>query len=221
MVPEFLEKWEQGFAVVYGVRTSRREGFGISLARRIFYRVLDALSPDPLPHDAGDFRLVDRRVVNELSRYYDYTPYIRGAIAVMGFDQIGVPYARHERRAGRTKFSLLSYVALAGDGLINHSVIPLRLASVVGLIAFLGSIILGFIYFIGRVFLVGTWPSGFATLALLLLISISLNSLFLGVLGEYIARMYQQVKRRPITIIEKTVNLEDLAGADSRRQDLG
>ncbi len=206
---EFLEKWEAGYQVVYGVRTTRQEHWWMNATRKAFYRVIDSLSEDSLPHDAGDFRLVDRRVLNELLKFEDYQPYLRGTIATLGFEQVGIPYARAERERGESKFSFGQLLGLALDGILNHSVVPLRIATYLGLLisvtTFLGIVSYG----VGRIVLGKDWPPGFATIVILILGSLSLNALFLGVIGEYLGRIYRQVKRRPLTIVERELNAPD------------
>ncbi|MEK9661360.1 MAG: glycosyltransferase family 2 protein, partial [Alphaproteobacteria bacterium] len=132
MIPEFLRHWEAGSKVVYGVRRSRREGAVVTMYRRVFYWLIDALSEDPLPRDAGDFRLIDSQVIEVLRADSDVHPYIRGRIAAMGFTQTGIPYDRAARQAGETKFSFWSMVRLAVDGITSHSAKPLRLATYLG-----------------------------------------------------------------------------------------
>jgi dolichol-phosphate mannosyltransferase len=207
LILAFITKWEEGNQVVYGVRRTRSEGPLITILRKIFYRMINFLSDDELPHDAGDFRLVDRRVVDELKRIYDSTPYIRGTIASLGFQQVGVPYDRHERSAGESKFNFSSLINLAIDGILNHSIIPLRLAIYTGLTTFFIALLLVAGYVSCKVFLHLHWPAGFTTTTTLILISLSLNALFLGIIGEYLGRIFQQVKHRPITVIEESVNL--------------
>ena len=106
LILDFLQKWEAGYRVVYGIRTTRQEGWWMNATRKVFYRLIDSLSEDPLPVDAGDFRLIDRRVLNELLKFEDNQPYLRGTIAALGFEQIGIPYSRAERQHGESKFSL-------------------------------------------------------------------------------------------------------------------
>jgi glycosyltransferase involved in cell wall biosynthesis len=211
LILDFLQKWEAGYQVVYGIRTARQENWGMNATRKIFYRLIDSLSEDPLPHDAGDFRLVDRRVLNELLKFEDYQPYLRGAIATLGFEQIGIPYARAERQRGESKFSFGQLMALALDGILNHSVVPLRIATYLGLfisvVTFLGIVSYG----VGRIVLGKDWPPGFATIVILILGSLSLNALFLGVIGEYLGRIYRQVKRRPLTIVERELNAPEVS----------
>jgi glycosyltransferase involved in cell wall biosynthesis len=206
LIPEFVRKWEQGYQVVYGIRTERQESRWMSITRKFFYRLIDFLSEDHLPHDAGDFRLVDRRVLDELKKIDDSQPYIRGTLATLGFNQIGIPYNRSKRLSGDSKFSLTALVGLAIDGILNHSIVPLRLSTYLGLIISL-TMFLGVITYVVGKFLFGqNWPPGFATLIIMILGSLSLNALFLGIIGEYLGRIYRQVKRRPMTIVERVIN---------------
>ena len=210
LIPEFLQLWEKGYKVVYGVRRSRRsEPFWLQGLRKLFYRIVDRLSEDRLPHDAGDFRLVDRRILDELRMRDDRRPYLRGAIASMGFDQIGVPYDRNARKGGVSKFTLLQLLGLAADGILNHSIVPLRIATFTGVLAALITLIGMVLVVIGGIVYGEAWPAGFATTTMLILIGISLNALFLGIIGEYLGRIYQQVQKQPMTIVEKVIPQED------------
>ena len=205
LIPDFVRLWDQGYQVVYGVRRFRKEKKWVTLLRKVFYRLINTLSDDYLPLDAGDFRLVDRCVLNELMNIEDSQPYLRGAIAAMGFRQIGIPYDRAERVLGVSKFSFGDLMGLAVDGILNHSIIPLRIATYTGLAVSTLTFLAMVIYGIGKFLLGQNWPAGFATTTVLLLLSLSLNSLFLGIIGEYLGRIYKQVKKRPLTIIEKQV----------------
>ncbi|MBL8018103.1 MAG: glycosyltransferase family 2 protein [Leptospirales bacterium] len=207
IILEFVRKWEEGAVVVYGVRRTRKENWFINALRKIFYRIVATLSEDTLPVDAGDFRLVDRKIIEELKRMEDATPYLRGAIATMGYKQIGIPYDRAERDIGDSKFSFGGYFKLAIDGIVNHSVIPLRIATYVGLVISVITFLAILVYIALRIFVGANWPSGFTTITIFLLLSISLNALFLGVIGEYLARIFKQVKKRSLTLVEKTVNV--------------
>lgn len=203
---DFLSKFEEGYDVVYGVRRSRQEGFLINGLRAAFYRIIDILAEDELPRNAGDFRLVSRRVIDAMKQIDDYHPYIRGMIAALGFKQAGIPYDRAKREKGQSKFSFRQLMSLAVDGILSHSIIPLRVATLTALtmsVITLGGIVF---YMVGNFVFGQEWPAGFATTTVLLLLSITLNALFLGVIGEYLGRIYQQVKKRPITVIETTIN---------------
>jgi polyisoprenyl-phosphate glycosyltransferase len=205
MIPEFVRLWNQGYQVVYGVRRVRKENMWITLLRKIFYRIINILSEDHLPLDAGDFRLIDRCVLNELNNIHDSQPYLRGTIAAMGFSQIGIPYDRAKRVLGESKFSFGDLFGLAIDGILNHSIVPLRIAAYTGLVVSTLTFLAMVIYFIGKFLLGQNWPAGFATTTVLLLLSISLNALFLGIIGEYLGRIYKQVKKRPLTLIESQI----------------
>ncbi len=203
---DFIREWEAGFKVVYGVRRSRKEGFLITLARKMFYRIIDLLSEDELPYDAGDFRLVDRVALDQLLLQDDYKPYIRGALATMGFDQKGIPYDRSARTLGESKFKLRDLFALAIDGILSHSTVPLRAATYTGLLVSALTFLALVGYVVGSVLFRKDWPAGFATLVLLILLSLSLNALFLGIIGEYLGRIYHQVRHRPLTIVERAID---------------
>lgn len=203
---EFLQQWEQGYLVVYGVRRRRQEGPGITLLRKIFYRLINLLSEHPLPIDAGDFRLVDRRIVEELRRVEEATPYLRGMIATLGFRQIGVEYDRDPRKFGESKFRFRELLKLALDGIVGHSLAPLRLATYLSQAIFVIAVLVIAGYAGSRLMENNDWPAGFTTLAVLILVSTSINALLLGIQGEYIGRIYRQVQRHPMTIIEQQLN---------------
>jgi len=210
LISQFIAKWEEGNDVVYGIRRSRPEGWFLRTARRSFYRLIDSLSEDSLPRGAGDFRLVSRRIVDLMTEVDDYHPYIRGLIASFGFDQVGIPYDRQARASGESKFSLPRLLGLAVDGILVHSIVPLRIATFVGLIMALIMLVAAVVYISSRILFGQEWPPGFATTTVLLFLGIVLNGLFLGIIGEYLGRLYQQTKRRPLTIIEEqTVDLKD------------
>ncbi len=214
LIPRFIELWEQGYRVVYGIRSARTEPLRWALARKAFYRVANVLAEDSLPLDAGDFRLIDRRVLEVLCATNDAQPYLRGAVAAMGFEQIGVPYQREKREHGRSKFSLGSMLALSLDGILNHSIIPLRLATFTGLTVSVLTLIGTVMFAVGRSVFGQQWPAGFATTTILITLSLSLNALFLGIIGEYLGRIYKQVKHGPNVIIEAAIDPSDTQKAD-------
>lgn len=202
LLPEFIRNWRLGYHVVYGVRMKRKEGQIITFVRKCFYRLINMLSETSLPLDSGDFRLIDRRILNILKSIPEQQPYLRGIIASLGFRQVGVPYARNKRMAGKSKFNLASLVSLAIDGIVSHSVIPLKIPTYIGLTTSAITAILIIVLVSTKLWFNVNWPPGFTTITILLLFIISLNALFFGIIGEYLARMYKQVLSRPITIIE-------------------
>lgn len=218
LIPELLRHWEAGHQVVYGVRRSLQDKPMMKMARGLFYRLVSAMSDDNLPVDAGEFRLVDRVILDELAKVDDTSPYMRGLISSMGFSQVGIEYDRQARLAGESKFPFRALIALAVDGVLNHSLIPLRIASLVGLLVATLTFLIIFIYLMGRLLFGQDWPAGFATTTVLLLMSIMLNAMFLGIIGEYLGRIYMQSKRRPVPIIEATLNNAPAAATPSPHQ---
>jgi dolichol-phosphate mannosyltransferase len=206
LIGKFIEEWEKGAHIVYGIRKTRQEGMFITLMRRLFYRLLDAISEESLPHDAGDFMLLDSSIVKQLSAIDDQTPYLRGTIFNFGFNQVGIPYDRNARQFGKSKFPFINLMGLAVDGIISQSSTPLRLASYMGLFIAFVTFALSGGYFCAKLLLGANIPAGFTTTTILILFSISLNGLFLGIIGEYLARIYSQVRKRPITIIQESLD---------------
>ncbi len=215
MFVEFLEQWEAGNDVVYGVRRGRREGRLENFSRRAFYRVINALSEDHLPPDAGDFRLVSRRVIEALDEVDDYHPYLRGTIASFGFSQTGVEYDRSARERGESKLRWRKMVSLGADGILHHSVLPLRIAMWVGIVMIFAMLAGIGIYVYGKTVINDELPPGLATTVVLIMTSIILNALFLAIIGAYVGRIYQQVKRRPFTIVADRVGYEPVSESAS------
>jgi glycosyltransferase involved in cell wall biosynthesis len=208
--PELLERffqlWRDGYHVVYGVREKRPEGWLINTFRKFGYWTIDKLSEHAIPRDAGDFRLVDRKVIDALQRYRSSNPYLRGMIAGMGFRQIGVPYSRMARVAGTSKFGVTQLIKLGLAGVFNHSVLPLRLATYGG-VFLLGLSALGAVYYAVLRAFHPELPRGFASIQILVLFGIGFQSLLLGILGEYLLRIYLILRAEPVAIAEETLNV--------------
>ena len=207
LLTRFIEEWRQGADVVYGVRVKRQESWFINVQRVLFYRLIDRLSEDKIPVDAGDFRLISRRVIDLLKTFDDAQPYLRGTIATLGFKQVGIPYQRNLRLHGESKFPFSKLISLALDGILNHSTVPLRLSTYFGLTISVLTLGLGIAYTVVKLVLRSQWPAGFTTIAALILASISINAMLLGIIGEYLGRMYRQMKKQPITIIEDVIGI--------------
>ena len=175
--------------------------------RSVFYHLVNWLSEYPLPQQAGDFRLIARPIVEELKKMDEPYPYIRGMIAGMGFNQTGIPYDRQERKHDESKFNLARLIGLAVDGILNTSVVPLRVATFTGIAVSLLTCV-GVLYYLVAGLLYGreSWPSGFATVIIAVLLSLGLNAFFLGIIGEYLGRVYNHVKKRPTVIIEQCID---------------
>jgi glycosyltransferase involved in cell wall biosynthesis len=215
LIATFIEHWQAGADVVYGVRMKRHESWSISFLRVVFYRLIDKLSEDRIPVDAGDFRLISRRVIDLLAGLDDAQPYLRGTIASLGFKQIGVEYSRSARVSGESKFPFSKLVSLAMDGILNHSIVPLRISTYFGFLISTLTFVGVVIYSAIRLITHAVWPAGFTTLAVLILGSISINAMLLGIIGEYLGRMYRQMKKGPLTIIESSIESDVSAPEES------
>lgn len=204
---EFVGLWERGHDVVVGVRRSRSDGHAFQSARKYYYRILQALSDDGIVVDSGDFRLLDRTVLDQLRQINDAAPYVRGLSSQLAARPATVLYDRKPRMSGESKFPLRSLISFAVSGLLAHSTVPLRLASYTGLVVALITLMASIGYILLRLTLDIEIPSGFTTTTVLLLIGISLNSIFLGIIGEYLGRIYNQIRIRPTTVVEESVNV--------------
>ncbi|MEJ2406129.1 MAG: glycosyltransferase family 2 protein [Candidatus Thiodiazotropha sp.] len=209
LLPVFLKAWEDGAKVVYGIRLKRQEGPFVTGMRRLFYRLINRISEYDLPADAGDFMMLDRIVLDQLKKINDQDPYLRGIIFSLGYTQCGIPYERDSRKFGNSKFSFRKMFGLALDGIISQSDLPLRIASYTGLLISIFTTILSGYYLLMHFVIGEELPPGFTTTVILILFSISLNAIFLGIIGEYIARIYRQVRYRPLSIISQSVNDRD------------
>jgi dolichol-phosphate mannosyltransferase len=206
LLSEFFDLWRSGHRVVYGIRKTRPESAFLSGFRRLGYWVIDKVSEHPIPRDVGDFRLIDRTVVDVLTKMKMSNPYLRGMIAGIGFEQTGISYDRHPRMRGKSKFNVIRLTQLGVSAIINHSVIPLRVASIVGLVTLLIST-LGALYFIITKLMLPDYPRGFASVYVLVTFGIGLQSFLLGIIGEYLLRIYIILREEPLAIVEQTLNI--------------
>lgn len=208
LIPEFYSKWIEGYEVVYGKR-SRRKGESVfkRLTARVFYRLLNKLSEVEIPLDTGDFRLMDRKVVDRLLAMPERARFLRGMVAWVGFRQCGVDYERDERFAGVSKYPLGKMLKFAADGILSFSTIPLKFATLAGMGTFCLSIA-GFLYALGLRLLTDNWVSGWTALFVAVLFFGGLQLLTLGLIGEYLARIYTESKGRPLYIVD------DMCGSD-------
>jgi len=207
LIPEMVAHWSKGHDLVFGVREKRPEGFVQAFLRRSFYRTLARISSDFVPENAGDFRLTDRSLIEKLRRVNDLDPYVRGLISSMSRNPTGISYERARRAHGRSKFPFFRQMGFALSGIASHSVLPLRIASLFGAVVLVFTVGLMAFYLVGAVFGDLDWPAGLMTMLLLLLLSISFNCFFFGIIGEYLAHIHQNTRARPLAIIEKTVNV--------------
>jgi dolichol-phosphate mannosyltransferase len=201
-IAEFIQKWKEGYDVVYARRIKRKESWWFRLSYFVFYRLLSALSNVELPIDVGDFGLMSARVVEEVRKMPEHLRFTRGLRAWVGFRQAAIPIERSERQAGDSKYTPLRLFRLAADGIFAFSSAPLHAASVLGLIAVCLSSAFA-IYSILAKWLFHQSPKGFTALTVLITFVSGVNLMFLGVIGAYVGRIYEEVKARPVYIIDK------------------
>ncbi len=209
LIPVFIKKWEEGFDVVYGVREKTKDSFLMLFMRKSFYKICNWLSEDPLPENAGGFRLMDRKVINELKKIDDYKPYLRGLISTLGFRQLGIPYERRARSKGRSKSNLGYLFDFAINAIISHSILPIRACTYVGGILAVTSFITAFVYGILKLMYWNIQAPGIATLIILVLFFSGIQLFFLGVIGEYVGAIHAQVRKKPFVIVRDKINFDD------------
>jgi dolichol-phosphate mannosyltransferase len=201
VIVEFVRQWEEGYDVVYGIRLTRQESPFLQWQRRLFYSMLNRITSLRLPPGAGDFRLLDRVVITTLcERFGERDPYLRGLVSFIGFRQIGVPYHRGKRMRGPSKFSYFDYMRLAWDAITSFSQVPLKLIAMAGF-CLSGISMLASVFYLGLYITGNIAVKGFTTLILILLFVSGVQLLCLGILGEYIARIFEEVKMRPRSIV--------------------
>jgi dolichol-phosphate mannosyltransferase len=199
-----LEQYRQGFDVVYAVRTERKEGWLKRFSYEAFYRLIAAMADVPLPMGAGDFGLMSRRVVDLLRESPERHRYLRGLRTWVGFRQVGIPVERASRQAGQPKYNLFKLIQLAFDGIFAFSTMPLRLATVIGLLALGGSMLYAASAIFAKLFLAQP-PQGFTTLIVAIVFLSGVQLLFLGIIGEYVGRIYDETKRRPTYVVQQVI----------------
>jgi glycosyltransferase involved in cell wall biosynthesis len=216
IIPQMVQKWKEGFNVVYGKRLERRgETLFKKVTARLFYRLLRHLTDIDIPVDTGDFRLIDRNVCNALKLVNERSRYVRGIISWLGFRQTGVEFTREKRFAGETKYPLKKMLRFAFDAISSFSYKPLKLASYVGFFLSLFSFIYLLIVLYEGIFTDKTVPGWTSTLAVSLLFN-GIVLIMLGIIGGYIGRIYDEAKGRPLYVIRHLKNLPAENGSGRR-----
>jgi polyisoprenyl-phosphate glycosyltransferase len=204
LIPEFVKKWQEGFDVVYGIRSKRKVGFLLGWAYNTFYKMFNRYSYVRMPLYAGDFCLIDRKVAEALKLFPERDRFMRGLRAWVGFRQTGIEYVRDERQRGVTTQSFGKYIYAAKKGMVSFSYAPLTLISNIALIAMALSIVAIVIYPVLAIFYPA--PPGFLTLLVVVLFMGSVQFFVLAILGEYLGRVFEEVKQRPKYIIRDIVH---------------
>ncbi|MBC2389495.1 glycosyltransferase family 2 protein [Listeria booriae] len=208
LIPEMIQKWQDGFDVVYAKRIKRNgESFFKKWSAKMFYRTLHRLTDVEIPVDTGDFRLMDKKVYTELKKINEKNPFVRGLVSWLGFQQVALEYEREERAAGETKYPLKKMIKLSLDGLTSFSHQPLKMASYAGVTLSIA----GFIYMLVVLFqtiFTATTVNGWSSIIIIQLLFSGFVLIILGMIGEYIGRIYDEVKDRPLYIVEASYGFE-------------
>jgi len=208
LINKLILKWEEGYDVVYGIRKQREENFILTYFRNIFYYFLNIASEINIPKKAGDFRLIDKKIINRLKKLEEKNLYLRGLISYFGFKQIGIEYDRKKRNSGKSKISIYKYFDIAMSGITSFTKKPLMLILILGffilLVSFLLIIYYLFLYFFGLI-----QQPGFTTLVLILLFFFGMIIFLIGVIGVYVGYILEEVKNRPNYILDEETRRKD------------
>lgn len=206
---ELAARWRDGYDVVYAIREERQGDSRFKRATAAgFYRLFKRMSDVDVPLDVGDFRLVDRRALDAFRSMRESNRYVRGMFSWIGFRQVGVPFTRDERFAGETKYPLPKMIKFATDGIVSFSAYPLRLALKVGFLVSAFSFVLGIVFLVSRLAGLYSVP-GLASIAVFVAFLGGIQLLLIGIMGEYVARIHDEVKGRPLYLVSDAQGLED------------
>lgn len=206
LLPGFFKYLDEGYDVAFGVRRKRKENLLKKISYRAFYRILRRMSSVDIPLDTGDFCVMKRQVVANMLKLPEKNPFLRGMRAWVGFNQIGVEYERQSRIEGASGYTLKKLLRIAFDGIFSFSRIPIKFITFLGFVGFSVACVYS-VYMLWEYFTIGITVRGFTTIVFLLLFFGSLNLICLGVIGEYIVRIYDETLSRPHSVIEKTLNI--------------
>jgi len=207
VIPQMIDQWRKGHQVVYAVRRKRKEGVLKRLAYKAFYLLMRAVTPFPVPLDSGDFSLIDRNVLDQIVRLPEKTRFIRGLRAWVGFSQVGVEYERQGRAHGLPKYTLQKLIGLGRNGIVAFSGLPLRISLLAGVFMCLAALLAALFLVLLKITFHPQVPVGWFSLAVGLLFFAGLQFLFLGIIGEYLSLVLDEVQGRPTYILEKKNNL--------------
>ncbi len=217
LIPKMIAKWREGYEVVYGKRVERKgESFFKMLTAKIFYRFLKLMIDIDIPVDTGDFRLIDRKVCNALKSIKERNRYVRGLVSWIGFKQFGLEFSRDKRFAGKTKYPLKKMMRFAFDAITSFSYKPLKMASYLGFLISFASFLYLIVVLYLKLFTTSTIQGWSSTLAVNLFFN-GIVLIMLGIIGEYIGRIYDEAKGRPLYIVQNLVNMDSTLVAREER----
>lgn len=203
-IATFVDKFREGYDVVYAKRVQRKESWWLRLSYHLFYRLLARSCEVELPVDAGDFGLMSARVVDQLRQMREHHRYLRGLRAWVGFRQIGIDVPRQRRYAGNSKYSIMRLVRLATDGIFAFSTAPIRAAAILGALSVAFSCMFALYSLVAKLLQLQV-PRGFTALTFLIVFTFGINLMFLGIIGEYVGRVYEELKSRPLYVVRTVV----------------
>jgi polyisoprenyl-phosphate glycosyltransferase len=206
LIPEFVARWHEGYEVVYGKRVTREGSAPMNAARKAFYRVFQRLAYVSVPVDAGDFSLLDRRVVDAINALPEKHRFVRGLRAFVGYRQIGVPYERPERLFGRSSNNFLANMGWARRAIVSFSYAPLDLIGWLAFFTTAAALLAGIAEIVLRIASPGAAPKGYATLIVVVLFIGGVQMICFSVIGSYLAHIYEEIKARPSYIVERVLN---------------
>lgn len=214
LIPELVEKWKQGYQVVYAQRTQRhKESWFKRLPAYLFYRLMQRLADVEIPIDTGDFCLMDRRVVDVLNSMPERNRYIRGLRSWVGLPQTFIHFERDPRFAGEVKYTFRKSLSLAANGLVTFSRVPLRLSTYVGLLAAAIAVLMAILVLYWRLFVPHSPLTGFATIMIAVFFLGAVQLVSIGILGEYVGRIYEEVKGRPLYVLSEVAGFAETSAA--------
>ncbi len=210
LIPEFIQKWEDGYTVVKGVKTSSKESFLMYFLRSAYYFLIRRISDIELTSHFIGFGLYDKKVIEALREINDPYPYFRGLIEELGFYSIKVEYEQKRRKKGKSSYNFFRYFDEAMLGITSHSRIPLRLATIVGFIMSFLSLMVAFGYLIAKLIFWQSFPLGTAPITVGLFLLASIQLFFIGIIGEYIGLIHLRILKRPLVVERERINFEDV-----------
>jgi len=215
LIEKFYQKWLEGYDVVYGIRTRREAPLYMAISYKLFYRLFHKMSYIKIPLDAGDFSLIDKKVVDVLKTFPERDRFIRGLRAWVGFKQVGIPYARPERMFGKTTNNLIKNINWATKGILSFSYVPLQIMTILSFIVFFIAILAMILQIILRLMLPNV-PQGSTTILISVLFIGAIQLLGISVLGEYIGKIFEEVKQRPKYIVKSIIRSSSVSRRASR-----
>jgi len=209
LIERFVEKWEQGYDMVYGIRKDRQsDTFLKRMTAKMFYKIYNLMTRSPIPYNAGDYRLLDRKVINAILSLRENNIFMKGIFGWTGFKSVGIKYTRQKRVAGESKWNYWKLWNFALDGITASTTLPLRIWSYLGTLLAMSGMAYA-LYIIIRTIIKGIDVPGYASLLVFILVLGGLQMIILGIIGEYIGRIFMEVKNRPLYIVEEKVNIDN------------